>query len=120
MLNGTRRSFERSFVARARRPRYAMVPAGTLTIHQVPMVTGEAVSLELVDAHWSLSPQRGRETWGVVQAEVSQLRLCVPSVLADDGALAAAKAVRRSAPAPGAACGTSPACLPFSYLKVYL
>eukprot|EP00966_Prymnesium_polylepis_P056093 1297798-Prymnesium_polylepis.1 len=68
--------FERTLIATAVGPRFEAV--GQLEFEQdgLPMAPGRQLQMSLVSAHWSLSPQQGRELVYTVHALMSRLELC--------------------------------------------
>ena len=70
-------SFERTLIAEATQPSFQLV-GGALHFSAtgLRMSVGERLQMRLLDARWSLSPQRGREHWSTIQAEVSHVQLC--------------------------------------------
>ena len=69
-------SFDKTLTATAYAPSYEFVGRGDFAESGLPMAPNQTVEMRLIDARWSLSPQRGREAWDVVQAEIRLLSLC--------------------------------------------
>ena len=55
-------------------PSFEFIGSIDFELTNLRMGPNQTVLMELIDARWSLSPQKGREQWDVVEAEVRNER----------------------------------------------